>query len=60
LSPECPEELPDIREKLIYDINHDMTENERKFLSSFKNKKPDWTLLEMDNTELIALLPGVQ
>jgi predicted nucleotidyltransferase component of viral defense system len=54
------EELLAIREKLIYDINHDMTENERKFLLSFKNKKPDWTLLEMDNTELIAALPSVQ
>ena len=54
------DELIDIREKLIYDINHNMTGNERKFLLSFKNKKPDWTLLEIENTELIASLPSVQ
>jgi hypothetical protein len=49
-----------VREKLIYDINNDMTDNERKFLLSFKNKKPDWALLEMNNTELSAALPSVQ
>ena len=54
------EDLIAVREKLIYDINNDMTDNERKFLLSFKNKKPDWALLEMENTELIAALPSVQ
>ena len=54
------DELITIREKLIYDINADMTDNERRFLLSFKNKKPDWTLLEMDNIDLIAALPSVK
>jgi predicted nucleotidyltransferase component of viral defense system len=54
------DELIAIREKLIHDINKDMTDNERKFLLSFKNKKPNWALLEMDNTELIAALPSVK
>ncbi|MGV8963361.1 MAG: nucleotidyl transferase AbiEii/AbiGii toxin family protein [Candidatus Saccharimonadaceae bacterium] len=54
------QELIAVRERLIQDINADMTDNERKFLLSFKNKKPDWSLLEMDNTDLIAELPSVK
>ncbi len=53
------EQLEEAREKLIYQINADMTDSERKFLLSFKNKKPDWSLLEMDNVETIASLPSV-
>jgi hypothetical protein len=36
-----------------------MTDNEKKFLLSFKNKTPDWNLLEMENIEVIANLPSV-
>lgn len=54
------EELLETRERLIRDINQDMTENERQFLLSVKNKTPDFTLLEMQNPELIAELPSVK
>lgn len=37
-----------------------MTENEKKFLLSFKNKTPDWSLMEMENIEIIANLPSVR
>lgn len=36
-----------------------MTENEKKFLLSFKSKAPDWNLLEMENINVIANLPSV-
>ncbi|MNR03739.1 hypothetical protein D3C85_1196520 [compost metagenome] len=36
-----------------------MTDNEKKFLLSFKNKTPDWDLLEMENVSVIANLPSV-
>ena len=54
------EELLETRERLIHDINQDMTEKERRFLLSVKNKTPDFTLLEMQNPELIAELPSVK
>jgi predicted nucleotidyltransferase component of viral defense system len=54
------DELLEIREKLIYDINTSMTENERQFLLSVKNMTPDFSLLEMENPELIAELPSVK
>ncbi|MNL74150.1 hypothetical protein D3C87_1997240 [compost metagenome] len=37
-----------------------MTENERQFLLSVKNMTPDFSLLEMENPELIAELPSVK
>jgi predicted nucleotidyltransferase component of viral defense system len=36
-----------------------MADNEKKFLLSFKNKTPDWDLLEMENVNIIANLPSV-
>lgn len=54
------EQLEEARENLIHQIHIDMKENEKKFLLSFKNKAPDWNLLEMDNVEVIANLPSVR
>ena len=54
------EQLEEARENLIQQINENMTENEKKFLLSFKNKNPDWNLLEMDNVDVIANLPSVR
>ena len=54
------EQLEEARENLIEQINSQMTENEKKFLLSFKNKTPDWSLMEMDNIEVIANLPSVR
>jgi len=53
------EQLEAARENLIQQINENMTVNEKKFLLSFKNKIPDWNLLEMHNVEIIANLPSV-
>jgi hypothetical protein len=46
-------------ENPIYQINSQMTDNEKKFLLSFKNKTLDWNLLEMENIDVIANLPSV-
>ncbi|MFV8327315.1 nucleotidyl transferase AbiEii/AbiGii toxin family protein [Flavobacterium sp. ZS1P14] len=54
------EQLEEARENLIEQINSQMTENEKKFLLSFKNKTPDWSLMEMDNVQAIANLPSVR
>ncbi len=53
------EELLSVREKLIADINKEMTDSERKFLLSVKNKTPDWALLGLD-AALVAELPSVK
>jgi len=53
------EELLSIREKLIADINKEMTDSERKFLLSVKNKTPDWALLGLD-AALVSELPSVK
>lgn len=54
------EELLKARERLIADLNQSMTEDERKFLLSFKNKKPDWTLLGVADPDAVAALPSVR
>lgn len=54
------EQLEEAREDLIHQINSQMTENEKQFLLSFKNKTPDWSLMEMENIEIIANLPSVR
>jgi len=53
------EQLEEARENLIHQVNSQMTDNEKKFLLSFKNKNPDWNLLEMENKGVIANLPSV-
>jgi ribosome biogenesis protein Nip4 len=53
------EQLEEARENLIHQINSQMTDNEKKFLLSFKSKNPDWILLEMENSTVIANLPSV-
>ncbi|WP_304198693.1 nucleotidyl transferase AbiEii/AbiGii toxin family protein [Flavobacterium alvei] len=53
------EQLEEARENLIHQINSQMTDNEKKFLLSFKNKTPNWGLLEMENSIVIANLPSV-
>jgi predicted nucleotidyltransferase component of viral defense system len=53
------QQLEEARENLIHQINSQMTDNEKKFLLSFKSKTPDWNLLEMENSTVIAHLPSV-
>jgi len=51
------EELEEIRALLIELVNAELTEEERQFLLSFKNKAPDWKLLGLDGVEV---LPAVK
>ena len=53
-------ELLEVRERLITDLNQNMTEDERKFLLSSKNKKPDWSLLGVADPDTVAALPSVR
>ena len=54
------ETLLEIRERLISDLNSQLTDNERKFLLSFKSKKPEWSLLEMEESGKVSALPSVK
>lgn len=54
------EELEATRERLIEKIHAQVTEDEKNFLISFKSKKPEWSLLGMNNHESIASLPSVR
>jgi len=49
--------LEETRLKLINDIQANITDRHRKFLLSFKARKPDWTLLQLDHA---AELPAVR
>jgi len=57
LDPVTYEELEKVREQLIREVNAGLTENERKFLLSFKEGNPDWSLLGIADVEN---LPAVQ
>lgn len=54
------EELEHTREILIETINRRITDDERRFLISFKNRKPEWKLLGLENYEEVSNLPSVQ
>jgi len=54
------EQLEKTRETLVQLINSQMTENEKKFLLTFKKKKPDWSLMEMANIDEVSNLPSVR
>ncbi len=51
------EQLIDARDTLIKRIHSDLTSNERRFILSVKERKPDWELLGLDG---IDRLPAVQ
>lgn len=61
------EQLLQTRERLVSTIQKDLTENEKEFLITFKNKTPDWKLLDLYqnedpvfNIERIKSLPAVK
>lgn len=54
------EELERTREHLIAVIHQNMTDDERNFLLSFKDRNPKWELLGLENIEAISNLPSVQ
>ena len=45
------EELVDVREILVKEIRKSLTDDERAFLVSFKEKKPRWDLLDVDGVQ---------
>jgi predicted nucleotidyltransferase component of viral defense system len=55
--PVTVEELEATREHLIKAIHLGMTEKEKRFLLSFKNREPDWSMLGIDGVEK---LPAVR
>lgn len=50
-------DLANAREQLVNIINNELTQEERKFLLSFKSREPDWSLLGLPN---IDKLPAVR
>lgn len=54
------EELEQTREDLISIIYQSMTDDERNFLLSFKDRNPKWELLGLENIEEVSNLPSVQ
>ncbi len=50
-------DLANAREQLVNIINNELTQEERKFLLSFKSHEPDWSLLGLPN---IDKLPAVR
>ncbi|HAZ07372.1 MAG TPA: hypothetical protein DCZ01_02365 [Elusimicrobia bacterium] len=55
--PVTYEALVDARERLIAQLKSSLTEQEKRFLLSVKDGKPDWALLGLDGVER---LPAVQ
>lgn len=51
------DELLAVRERLIADLNRALTEDQRKFLLSFKARRPDWNLLGIEGADK---LPAVR
>ena len=49
--------LANAREQLVNIINNELTQEEQKFLLSFKSREPDWSLLGLPN---IDKLPAVR
>ena len=57
LAPVTYDELEKVREQLIGMINDGLTGDDRKFLLSFKEGRPDWGLLGVKGVDK---LPAVQ
>jgi hypothetical protein len=55
--PVTIDELIAVREKVIKQINNELTNNERNFLLSIKTGNPDFKLIDIDGVEL---LPGIK
>jgi predicted nucleotidyltransferase component of viral defense system len=52
-----PEELEDVRAKLVKALREGMTDKERRFILSVKKGDPDWELIELEGVDR---LPAVQ
>lgn len=51
------EELVVVRERLVELIHQGLTDSEKGFLLSFKNREPDWALLELED---VSDLPAIK
>lgn len=51
------QELKDARERLISLVHKELTDDEKAFLLSFKNRNPDWHLLGLEN---VSELPAIR
>lgn len=51
------EELLEVREQLVVLIHQGLTKNEKSFLLSFKNRKPNWPLLGLEG---VSELPAIR
>jgi predicted nucleotidyltransferase component of viral defense system len=51
------EELVAVRERVVELIHQGLTDSEKGFLLSFKNREPDWALLELD---VVSELPAIK
>lgn len=51
------EELVAVRERLVELIHQGLTDSEKGFLLSFKNREPDWALLGLDD---VSELPAIR
>lgn len=54
------EDLKTTREELITTIQKELTSNEKEFLLTFKNKNPQWKLLNLSNIDEVKELPSVR
>ena len=45
------ESLEKTRKQLIKNVNSSLLDNEKEFLLTFKNKEPDWSLLDLEGTK---------
>lgn len=51
------EELVAVRGRLVELVHQELTDSEKGFLLSFKNREPDWTLLNLDG---VSELPAIK
>ncbi|MBU2862516.1 nucleotidyl transferase AbiEii/AbiGii toxin family protein [Reinekea forsetii] len=54
------EELVAVRERLVEFIHQGLTDNEKAFLLSFKNREPDWGLLNLDDVSDLPVIKWKQ
>lgn len=53
-------DLEKTRKELVQEIHTQLTEEEKLFLLSFKNRKPKWEFLGLPNIDEVSNLPSVQ
>ncbi|MES9979231.1 MAG: hypothetical protein ABW107_10820 [Candidatus Thiodiazotropha sp. 6PLUC5] len=54
------EELVAVRERLVELIHQGLTDSEKGFLLSFKNREPDWALLGLEGVDKLPAIKWKQ